>query len=125
MTERPVLEPSPDHPITVEPTGGYVTVRINGQQIAASSNALTLSESSYPAVQYVPMRDVDVSLLRKSDTTTYCPYKGHAEYYSVVTEGETVDDVIWFYNAPHPAVAQIEQHVAFYPNRAEIVVNAQ
>lgn len=123
MTERPVLEPSPEHPITVEPTGGRVIVRINGQQIAATSNALTLSESTYPAVQYIPMQDVDESLLQKSNTTTYCPYKGHAEYFSVVTETEIVDDVIWTYSTPHPAVAQIGQHVAFYAGRAEVTVS--
>ena len=78
MSERVVLEPNAEHPITVEPTEGRVTVHINGQQVADSRNALTLIESSYPAVQYIPMRDVDTRLLRKSATTSYGPFKGDA-----------------------------------------------
>lgn len=123
VTERAVLEPSPEHPITIKPTKGHVTVRINGQQVADSANALTLSESTYPGVQYIPIGDVDAALLRKTATNTYCPYKGDAEYFSVVTESETVDDVAWTYNAPFPAVAVIAQHLAFYTDRAVVTVS--
>lgn len=109
MTERPILEPSNEHPITIKPTQGRVTVRINGQRVADTDKALTLIESSYPAVQYIPLNDVDTTVLRRSTTTTYCPYKGEAEYFSATTDTGTVDDVIWTYNAPHPAVAVIAQ----------------
>jgi uncharacterized protein (DUF427 family) len=123
VTERPILEPSPEHPITIKPTEGHVTVHINGRQIAATSNALTLSESTYPAVQYIPMADVDAGSLQKSTTTTYCPYKGDAEYFSVATERGTVEDVVWTYNAPFPPVAAIGQHVAFYTDRADVAIS--
>lgn len=125
MTDFPIVEPSPEHPITIQPTDGHVTVHINGQRVAATSTALTLQESNYAPVQYIPLDDVDASFLRKSATTTYCPYKGHAEYFSVETDAGTVDDVVWTYNTPHPAVAPIGQYVAFYPDRAEIVVDAR
>ncbi|MBY3989547.1 DUF427 domain-containing protein [Rhodococcus fascians] len=125
MTERVILEPSPEHPVTVKPTEGQVTVYINGQQIAESTKALTLNESNYPAVQYIPMGDVDAGLLQKSSTTSYCPYKGDAEYFSVATESGNVEDVIWTYNAPFPAVALIGGHVAFYTDRAEVVLSAE
>ena len=70
------------------------------------------------------MRDVAQNVLKPSSTTTYCPYKGDASYYSVATtaSGDTVEDVIWTYEQPYPAVADIAGHVAFYPDRAEIVV---
>lgn len=123
MSERVVLEPNAQHPITVEPTEGRVTVHINGQQVADSRNALTLIESNYPAVQYIPMRDVDTGLLRKSATTSYCPFKGDAEYFSVAAESETVADVVWTYNAPFPPVAMIGRHVAFYTDRADVVIS--
>ena len=58
MTERPVRRPTAEHPITVEPTGKHVTVRLNGEVIADTDDALTLQESTYPAVQYIPMSDV-------------------------------------------------------------------
>jgi uncharacterized protein (DUF427 family) len=123
MSDRPVLQPTEAHPITVEPTGKHVTVRVNGEVIAETDDALTLQESTYPAVQYIPLSDVAATRLKPSDTETYCPFKGDASYYHVVTEaGVTVDDVIWTYQQPYPAVGQIAGHVAFYPDKADITV---
>lgn len=123
MSDRPVLRPTASHPITVEPTGRHVTVRVNGEVVAESDRALTLQESTYPAVQYIPRQDVDAERLQPSDTTTYCPFKGDATYYHVVTEaGATVEDAIWTYGNPYPAVGQIAGHVAFYPDKADITV---
>lgn len=123
MTSRPVLQPTEQHPITVAPTGRHVVVRVNGELVAETDDALTLQESTYPAVQYIPLTDVNRTLLRPTDSTTYCPYKGDASYYSVVTAaGDTVDDAIWTYEEPYAAVAAIAGHVAFYPNKAEISV---
>jgi uncharacterized protein (DUF427 family) len=120
---RPVLLPSAEHPITVEPTGSRVVVRVGGKVVADSRSALTLQESTYPAVQYISMTDVDQSVLRRTETSTYCPFKGDASYYSVETpDGQTVDDVIWTYEKPYPAVAEIAGHVAFYTDRAEVTV---
>ena len=120
---RQVLEPTAEHPITIEPTEGRVVVRVGDTVVANSDHSLTLQESTYPAVQYIPLEDVDQSLLRRTDTSTYCPFKGDASYYHVVTEGgATVDDVIWTYEKPYPAVASIAGHVAFYPDKADIEV---
>jgi uncharacterized protein (DUF427 family) len=120
---RAVLLPSDEHPITVEPTGSRVVVRVGGKVVADSRNALTLQESTYPAVQYIPMADVDQTVLRPTETSTYCPFKGDASYYSVeAPDGQTVDDVIWTYEKPHPAMAEIAGHVAFYADRADITI---
>ena len=119
MTERPVLQPTAAHPITITPTAGRVTVTVNGQVVAETSDALTLQESNYPAVQYLPLADVDPTVLTRSSTTSHCPYKGDAAYYHV---GD-VEDVIWTYEQPLPAVAQIAGRVAFYPHKADIVVH--
>ncbi len=123
MTDRPVREPTAEHPITVQPTGKHVTVRVNGEVVAETDDALTLQESTYPAVHYIPLRDVVEGVLTSSDTTTYCPYKGDASYYHVATSaGDTVEDAIWTYEQPHPAVGDIAGHVAFYPDKADIAV---
>jgi uncharacterized protein (DUF427 family) len=122
---RPVLTPTDEHPITIAPTGGRVTVRIGGTVVADSRHALTLTEGGYPPVQYIPLADVDPAVLRPSGTGTYCPYKGDASYYSVrVGSGDEVTDAIWFYSDPFPAVAQIAGHAAFYADRAEVTVGA-
>ena len=123
MSNRPVLEPSAKHPITIEPTNGRVRVRVNGQLVADTDAALQLKEASYDVVQYVPFSDVAQNVLTRTDTSTYCPFKGDASYYSV-TAGGTVDDVVWTYDHPYPAVAAIAGHVAFYPDKAEVSVGA-
>jgi uncharacterized protein (DUF427 family) len=122
MTERTVLQPTAEHPITIVPTGRHVTVRVNGELVAETDAALTLQESTYPAVQYVPLADVVDSALRRSDNTTYCPYKGEANYYHMTVGDNTVDDVIWTYEQPYPAVGAIAGHVAFYADKADVVV---
>ncbi len=122
MTSRPVLEPTAEHPITINPTGKRVVVRVNGEIVADTTEALQLQESTYPAVQYIPFKDVVQDVLTRTDTSTYCPFKGEAGYYSVTTGGGTVEDAIWFYEQPYPAVAAIAGHAAFYPDKAEITV---
>jgi len=120
---RAVKVPDATHPITIHPTGSRVTVSVGGVQVAESDNALSLAEASYPVVQYIPIADVDQSLLVRTDSQTYCPYKGDASYYSVQTpDGRTETDLIWTYEQPYDAVAEIVGHVAFYANRAEISV---
>lgn len=125
MTDRPVLQPSATHPITVEPTGAHVTVRINGDVVADTDDALTLQESTYPPVYYVPLRDAVASMLASSDHATYCPFKGDASHFHVTTSaGDTVEDVVWTYQRPYPAVADIAGHIAFYPDKADVTVAA-
>lgn len=120
---RAVKIPDATHPITISPTGSRVTVRVGGVTVAESDNALSLAEASYPVVQYIPIADVDQSLLRRTDSHTYCPYKGEASYYSLqAKDGATETDLIWTYEHPYDAVAEIAGRVAFYANRAEITV---
>ncbi|MPZ83780.1 MAG: DUF427 domain-containing protein [Actinophytocola sp.] len=114
--------PGPDHPITVEKNPARVTVRVGGQVVADTTAALVLQESNYPAVQYVPLADVDRSLLAETDTSTYCPFKGDASYYTLKTADGELTDVSWTYREPYEAVAPIADHVAFYPNKVEITV---
>lgn len=125
MSHRPVLTPTAEYPITVSPTGRHVTVRVGGEVVADTDRALTLQESSHPAVQYIPLADVRQGMLARTDTASYCPFKGDAAYFHVVTAGgATVADAVWTYEQPFPAVAAIAGHVAFYPDKAEVSVEA-
>ena len=125
MTHPEIKEPNAGHPITIEPSNARVQVRVNGELIADTTAALELREATLPAVQYIPLADVVRERLVRTETSTYCPFKGTASYYGVTTGDDTVDDVIWTYEAPYPAVAAIAGHVAFYPNKADISVLAQ
>jgi uncharacterized protein (DUF427 family) len=113
---KPRLQPGPDHPITITPTGSRVTVTVGGKVVADTENALTLQEASYPPVQYVPLADVDPALITATDHQTYCPYKGEASYWSL----PEAENAVWGYQDPYDAVAPIKGHVAFYPDKAEV-----
>jgi uncharacterized protein (DUF427 family) len=119
MTEKPVKSPGPDHPISIEPNRARVVVKVAGKIIAATSNALTLREASYPPVQYIPRRDVDMAALTRSERTTYCPYKGDASYYSIPAGGDRSRNAVWTYETPFAAMAQIKDYIAFYPDRVD------
>jgi uncharacterized protein (DUF427 family) len=119
MTDKRIKVPGPDHPITIEPTPDRVVVTVGGRVIAATWDALTLREASYPAVQYIPRRDVDMAALARSEQTTYCPYKGDAAYYSIPAGGDRSVNAVWTYESPFEAVAQIKDYVAFYPDRVD------
>lgn len=112
--------PGPDHPITIEPNPARVTVRVGDRVVAETSAALSLRESTYPAVPYIPLADVDQSLLRPTETSTYCPYKGDASYYTVDLPDGELTDAVWTYPEPYAAVAEIAGHVAFYADKVEI-----
>lgn len=112
--------PGPDHPITVTPNPKRVRVSVGGEVIAETTRALTLKEASYPAVQYIPREDADPAKLKLTDRSSYCPYKGDATYFSIVTGGKTLDNAIWTYETPYDSVKQIAGHLAFYPDKVMI-----
>ena len=120
MNGKPVKQPGPDHPITIEPNPARVVVSVAGRVIADTQNALTLREASYPGVQYIPRKDVDLSQLVRTEHLTYCPYKGDCSYYSLAAIGERGVNAVWTYETPYEAVAAIEGHLAFYPDRVEL-----
>lgn len=112
--------PGPDHPITITPNPRRVRVTAGDIVIAETSKALTLKEAKYPAVQYVPRQDANMALLERTDRVTHCPYKGDASYYSVKADGNTLDNAIWTYETPFPAMTEISGHLAFYPDKVKI-----
>jgi uncharacterized protein (DUF427 family) len=111
--------PGADHPIAIEKSRSRVVVTVGGKVIADTHDALTLREASYPAVQYVPRRDVDMAALSRSQHTTFCPYKGEASYFSIPQGGERSVNAVWTYETPFEAMAQIKEYVAFYPDRID------
>ena len=113
--------PGPDHPITIERNPRRVVVSIGGRVLADSRDALILREAGYSAVQYIPRKDVDMTLLERSAHATYCPYKGDCAYFSIPSGGERAIDAVWTYEAPYDAVAAIRNCLAFYPNRVDAI----
>jgi len=112
--------PGPDHPITISPNPKRVRVSAGGTVIADTARALTLKEASYPAVQYIPREDAHTELLSRTERTTHCPYKGDANYFSVKAGSAALDNAVWSYETPFPAMAQISGYLAFYPDKVTI-----
>jgi uncharacterized protein (DUF427 family) len=121
MSEKKIMEPGPDHPISIEPNPDRVVVTVAGKTVADTRRALTLREADYDPVAYVPLEDVDRSLLESTDHSSYCPFKGDANYYSVPAGGERSANAVWEYRSPYPAVDEIAGHVAFYPDRVDSI----
>jgi uncharacterized protein (DUF427 family) len=119
MADKPRKIPGPDHPISIAANPSRVVVTVGGKVIADTRAALTLREASYPAVQYIPRRDVDMAALTRSEHTTYCPYKGDASYYSIPAGRDRSRNAVWTYETPFEAMAQIKDYVAFYPDRVD------
>jgi uncharacterized protein (DUF427 family) len=118
---RPIKIPGPDHPITIERNRNRVVVSIGGQIIADTRDALTLTESHYKPVQYIPRKDVDMALLTRTDHATYCPYKGDCAYFSIPLGGDRARDAVWTYETPYAAVEAIRDHLAFYTDRVDAI----
>jgi uncharacterized protein (DUF427 family) len=121
MNSKPIKIPGPDHPITITPTKGRVTVTVNGKRVADTREALTLKEAAYAPVLYVPRKDADMRQLQRTKHQTYCPYKGECSYYSISAGGERSVNAVWTYEAPYAAVSEIKEYLAFYPDRVDAI----
>jgi uncharacterized protein (DUF427 family) len=117
-----VKVPGPDHPITLTGHEGRVQALFSGHLIADSGDVIWLKEANYKPVAYFPRTDVEMGFLAKTDLDTYCPYKGHASYFTLMMDGQIVENAVWSYETPHPAMELIRGRLAFYPNLVDIHV---
>lgn len=106
--------------ITIRAADGDWVIRAGGAVIGESGRALELQEGDYPPVIYFPRADVAMEFLERSVTTSSCPHKGMASYYSIVEQNGTIRDAIWTYEQPLPAVAEIAGYLAFYPGKVQV-----
>ncbi len=115
-----IKTPGAGHPIAIAPNPRRVRVSAGGAVIAETTRALTLREAAYPPIQYIPREDADLARLQRSDHRSYCPYKGEAGYFSIVSGGMIVENAVWTYEAPYDAVKAIAGHLAFYPDKVTV-----
>ena len=107
----------PGHTITTAPAGGRVQVKLNGELIADTTEALAMKEGSYPVVYYVPRKDAKMDRFERSSHTTYCPFKGTASYFSLKNGAA---NAVWTYEQPYDEMLAIKELLAFYPDKVEI-----
>jgi uncharacterized protein (DUF427 family) len=117
---KPFMPGADDHPIRIVPNPKRLRATLGGHVVADTSGSLTLFEAACPGVRYVPLADVDTTVLRKSSHKTRCPYKGEASYYSIVTADGVAENAIWTYENPLPAAAKIAGYLAFDTTRVDL-----
>jgi uncharacterized protein (DUF427 family) len=107
--------------IEISPVTDRVTVRWRGRALVDTARAVELREGDYPPVLYVPREDADMFFFEPSEHHTTCPHKGLASYFNLNDEAGRVDNAVWSYEAPKAGVEAIAGHLAFYPDKVEIV----
>ncbi len=126
---------SPYVRVDVLPTSRRVTVKIDGTVVAESTNASLLYETGLPARYYLPQADVRTELLTPTDTSSACPYKGVARYWSVtIPGGENPDgtstdtvhsDIVWGYDSPLPESEAVQGLMCFYNEKVDLEVDGE
>ena len=107
------------HRITTQKVHGLVSARWHGQVVAESRNALVLREANLPPVVYLPVEDVRMDLLHRTEHRTRCPFKGEASYWSIRVGDEGSEDIAWAYEDPLPGRADLRGRIAFYADRLD------
>ncbi len=123
-----------DEPVYVHPRDPYtrvdilassrhVRVELDGVTVAESRSPRILFETGLPPRYYVPLSDVHMQLLRPSDTSSHCPYKGTAGYWSVQVGDRTYPDLVWIYRTPLPESQKIAGLACFYNEHVDLYVD--
>jgi uncharacterized protein (DUF427 family) len=114
----PGFRKRPNYRITTAPAGVQLRVTFKGEVVADSRDAIRLEEGDYPPVFYFPRKDVKMDRLARSAHQTYCPYKGHASYFSLKDGPE---NAVWSYETPFDEMRAIKEFLAFYPDQVDSI----
>lgn len=118
----PGYKKRPDHRLTTKPAGVRVQVTFDAKVIADTTDAIRLDEADYPAVYYIPRKDVKMERLVRSSHRTYCPFKGQASYYSLK---DGPDNAVWTYEQPYDEMLAIKERLAFYPDKVDSIATVE
>jgi len=119
MSKSPGHQKWPEHKVREIPVGQRVTVELNGQILADSSNVIRVEEDGSPARYYFPRGDVSMEKLQRTATTSQCPFKGTAHYFTVSVDGGSakLDDAVWTYEEPFDEHQALKDRLAFYDDK--------
>ena len=112
--------PDTNTPFTILAAPGRVRALFEGHELADSASALRLEEPGHEPVYYFPREDVQMSVLKRNDRASVCPWKGKASWYTIMRDGKIVEDVAWSYEAPRAGASIIEGYIAFMPADVDI-----
>ena len=121
----PGFDKHPRYEVNIEPLNAEIVVKAGDLTIARTRSALAVSETKHRPVWYLPLQDVDESLLTATDTQTYCPFKGYARYWSINTGDGVIADAIWGYAEPYDECAELADYVSFYTNKVDLLIDGE
>lgn len=113
----------PFHRVDVRPTSRRVVVSAGGTELAASTRAMVLSETGLPNRLYLPLDDIAEGLLRASEKSTHCPYKGDASYFSVSAGERAIEDAAFSYAEPFDDAIRVSGMVSFLHDEIEVEID--
>jgi uncharacterized protein (DUF427 family) len=127
MMEATRIQPGPTQesvwdyprPPRLEKIADRLRVVFAGKTIADTGNGYRVLETSHPPVYYLPLADIDQSVLRSAAGSSWCEFKGQAQYWSLEAEGRKSDRAAWSYAKPTAAFHSIRDHLAFYASRVD------
>jgi uncharacterized protein (DUF427 family) len=111
----------PDYRVDLEPNPGRVRVSLDGVTIADTDRAVRVLETKHEPVVYLPIDDLRLEYLVRTDHETFCPFKGEARYWSIRVGDRVEENAVWTYEDPFDEVAGLEGYAAFYSDRPELV----
>ena len=117
MAKAPGYQRNPQHRISTQPAEQTVRVYVGERLVAESNDVLRVDEQGHPLRHYFPRSAVHTDLLERSDTTTTCPFKGQASYYTLDIDGKKLKDAVWSYEDPYEEHQSLRQRLAFYTEK--------
>lgn len=122
----PGFEKHPNYQVEITPTTDHIQVFVGDRLIADSQRPLRVIESKHHPVWYLPLADVRADAIAATDHSTYCPFKGHARYWSITgTADDSLENTVWGYDAPYVECEPLENHVAFYTDKVDLHLNGE
>ena len=119
--KSPGFQRKPDYPLEIAPSGKSVRVTLGGEVIAEANDAFVMTELDYSPAYYIPIGDVRLDLMEKTDHSSHCPFKGNASYWKINAGGQTAENAVWSYETPFDEVALIRETMSFYTSKVDAI----
>jgi uncharacterized protein (DUF427 family) len=111
--------PGPEHPITISRNPSRLRVLAAGHVIADTTEGVSFTESGRTA-HYFPRKDVETGFLSETATRSSSEYAGEAVHYTMLIDGELLEDVAKSYEHPFPVVEALRDYLVFDSSRVEV-----